>query len=58
MVLWHNSSNYAYWEAINAKLSPKYVKCRVRKKISNPLYDIEDPWGVYIGKYHASNLRP
>ena len=43
---------------INAKLCPKYIKCRVVKSYNNSRYDIEDLNGKFIGTFHAKDLRP
>ena len=40
-----------------AKLCNKWVKCRIRKKISNSMYEIEDPTGKYFGIYHTQQLK-
>lgn len=51
----HILSNQA--KGINAKFMPKFVKCRIREKIGNCLYDIEDINGKYVGRYHASDIK-
>ena len=43
---------------INAKLCPKYLKCRIVKSYNDNRYDIEDLNGNFIANYHAKNLRP
>ncbi|GBP97702.1 hypothetical protein EVAR_69960_1 [Eumeta japonica] len=48
-----NASN-----GINAKFLPKYLKGRIRRKIGNALYDVEDLRGNLIGRFHASDIRP
>lgn len=53
-----NHSQSDFKKGINAKFCPKFIKCRIRKKVGNSLYDIEDLQGKYIGKYHASDIRP
>ncbi|XP_037813003.1 uncharacterized protein LOC119604452 [Lucilia sericata] len=53
-----NHSQSDFKKGINAKFNPKFIKCRIRKRIGNALYDIEDLQGNYIGKYHASDIRP
>lgn len=52
----HVLSNFK--KGTNAKFSAKYVKCRVRSKVGNALYDIEDLRGKLIGRFHASDLKP
>lgn len=44
-------------KGINAKFLPKFKKCKIRKKIGNCLYDLEDLNGNLIGRYHASDIR-
>ena len=44
-------------KCINRKFMPKYTKCRIKDRIGNNLYDIEDQNGKYIGKYHASDIK-
>ena len=43
---------------INAKLCPKYVKCRILRSYNNSRYDIEDLQGNFVGNFHAKDLRP
>ena len=52
-----NHSQSDFKKAINAKFNPKFIKFRIRKKIGNALYEIEDLQGNFIGKYHASDIR-
>ena len=42
---------------INRKFVPKFIKCKIREKIGNNLYGVEDLKGKNIGKYHASDLK-
>ena len=44
-------------KAVNRKFLSKFIKCRIKEKIGNNLYDIEDLNGVYVGRYHASDLK-
>lgn len=53
-----NHSQSDFKKALNAKFNPKFVKCRIRSKIGNSLYEIEDLQGKYVGKFHASDIRP
>lgn len=48
-------SNFA--AGYNAKLGPRYVKARIRKKVGNSTYELEDMQGKRIGMYHAKDLR-
>jgi len=43
-------SNFA--EGYNAKLAP-----RVRKKLGDTYYALEDMQGTFLGKYHAKDIR-
>ena len=52
----HSLNNFS--KGINPKFNPKYIKCRVKQKIGNTLYGIEDMQGKYIGNFHASDLKP
>lgn len=41
-----------------AKLAPKYAKCRVIRKLSNLVYELEDFYtGKNLGSWHARNLK-
>ena len=42
----------------NAKFYPKFVKCKINKKLGSSLYEVIDLKGKIIGKYHASDIRP
>lgn len=42
---------------INSKFMPKFLKCKVRKRIGNSLYELEDLKGNYVGRYHATDLK-
>lgn len=44
-------------ENINAKLANQYIKCRVKEKIKNFTYLIENLNEKVLGKYHANDLR-
>lgn len=52
----HILSNLA--KSINSKFMPKFLKCRVTKRIGTTLYDLEDMKGKYIGRFHASDMKP
>lgn len=47
-----------FQKGLNSKFTPKFVKCRIRAKVGNALYDIEDLQGKLVGRFHASDLRP
>lgn len=40
----------------SAKLAPKLIKCRIKTKCGNSIYEIEDISGKYIGRFHAKDL--
>jgi len=48
-------SNFA--AGYNAKLGPAFVKSRVRKKVGQACYDLEDLQGRYVGRYHAKDIK-
>ncbi|KAH8236315.1 hypothetical protein KR032_000356, partial [Drosophila birchii] len=41
----------------SSKLGPTYVKARVRKKIGNSCYELEDLQGNLVGRFHAKDLK-
>lgn len=44
-------------QGYNAKLAPTFLKARVRKKMGNSYYELEDLQGNFIGTYHAKDIR-
>lgn len=42
---------------LNAKLCPKFTKCRIRKVIGQSRYELEDENGKCLGVYHAQDIR-
>lgn len=44
-------------EGFNAKLAPKFVKCRITSKVGSSIYKVEDMQGRPLGNYHAKDLR-
>lgn len=44
-------------QGFNAKLSPTFIKARIRRKIGNSYYELEDLKGNLVGTYHAKDLR-
>ncbi|XP_044572730.1 uncharacterized protein LOC6503773 isoform X1 [Drosophila ananassae] len=52
-----NFKQSSFQTGYNAKLSPAFVKARVRQKLGNSYYDIEDLQGKLVGRYHAKDLR-
>ncbi|XP_044573470.1 uncharacterized protein LOC123257688 [Drosophila ananassae] len=41
----------------NAKFVPMFVKSRIRRKIGNLYYELEDLQGKIEGTYHAKDIR-
>ena len=41
----------------NAKLSPVFIKARVREKLGNHYYILEDFSGKLVGTFHAKDIR-
>ncbi|XP_033237657.1 uncharacterized protein [Drosophila pseudoobscura] len=41
----------------SAKLGPAFLKARVKKKIGQAYYELEDLQGRYVGRFHAKDLR-
>jgi hypothetical protein len=41
-----------------AKLAPKYEKCRVIRKLSPLVYELEDENGKLLGKWHVKDCKP
>lgn len=52
----HALSNMS--KSINKKFLPKFLKCRIKDRIGNNLYDLEDSEGKYVGRYHTSDIKP
>lgn len=53
--------NFVLSDAANyfsAKLAPKYIKCKIKGKISDLVYELEDESGANLGKWHVKDLRP
>ncbi|KAH8311558.1 hypothetical protein KR044_006893 [Drosophila immigrans] len=48
-------SNFA--KGFNAKLAPALVKSRIKRKLGNSFYELEDNQGRFIGKYHAKDIK-
>lgn len=42
----------------NAKLSPMFVKARVKKKLGNCYFVLEDLEGKNVGTYHGKDIKP
>lgn len=41
----------------NSKLAPIFLKARIRRKIGNSNYELEDLQGNLVGVYHAKDIR-
>lgn len=52
-----NFSQSNFEKGYNAKLAPTFIKSRVRRKLGNSYYELEDLQGKLLGTYHAKNLR-
>lgn len=44
-------------KAFNAKLAPVFVKARVKEKLGNSYYVLEDMDGKHMGTYHGKDIR-
>lgn len=42
----------------NAKLAPLFVRARIREKLGNHYYILEDLQGKLMGTYHGKDIRP
>lgn len=42
---------------INAKLCPKFIKCKIRQVIGKNRYELEDASGKSLGVYHSQDIR-
>ncbi|XP_041633388.1 uncharacterized protein [Drosophila kikkawai] len=41
----------------SSKLGPAYIKARVRKKLGNSCYELENLNGRTVGRFHAKDMR-
>jgi len=48
-----NFKQSCFQSGYNAKFGPSFVKARVRKKLGNCYYELEDLQGRLLGNYHA-----
>lgn len=48
-------SNFA--QGFNAKLAPSFVKARIRRRLGNCNYELEDLQGNLVGTFHAKDIR-
>lgn len=52
-----NFKQSCFQTGYNAKLGLSFVKARVRKKVGNSYYELEDLQGRSLGIYHAKDIR-
>ncbi|XP_061399459.1 uncharacterized protein LOC133335171 [Musca vetustissima] len=52
-----NFKQSCFEQGYNAKLAPTFLKARIRKKIGNYYYELEDLKGNLVGTYHAKDIR-
>lgn len=52
-----NFSQSDFSTGYNAKLSKKFLKCRVRAKLGHARYELEDLAGKFIGVFHAKDIK-
>jgi len=52
-VIPRNFKQCCFQTGYNAKFGPSFVKARVRKKLGNAYYELEDLQGRLLGTYHA-----
>ena len=56
-VLRRNFVQSNFQKGINAKLCPTFLKSRVREKLGNVYYVLEDLQGKLVGTFHAKDIR-
>ncbi|KAH8342699.1 hypothetical protein KR059_003695, partial [Drosophila kikkawai] len=52
-----NFKQSCFQTGYNAKFGPSFVKARIRRKLGNSYYELEDLQGRIIGTYHAKDIR-
>jgi len=52
-----NFKQSCFQTGYNVKFGPTFVKSRVRKKMGNAYYELEDLQGRVVGTYHAKDIR-
>ncbi|XP_037810024.1 uncharacterized protein LOC119609871 [Lucilia sericata] len=52
-----NFSQSNFEKGYNAKLSPPFLKARIKAKTGNCYYELEDLNGRSLGVYHAKDIR-
>lgn len=52
-----NFSQSSQAKKYNAKLAPIFIKAKIREKVGNHYYILEDSQGKILGTYHAKDIR-
>ncbi|KAH8349287.1 hypothetical protein KR084_008705, partial [Drosophila pseudotakahashii] len=52
-----NFQQSCFVKGFNAKLAPIFVKVRVRRKLGQAFYELEDLQGNLAGKFHAKDIK-
>nr|XP_041633528.1 uncharacterized protein LOC121503288 [Drosophila kikkawai] len=52
-----NFKQSCFQTGYNAKFGPSFVKARVRRRLGNSYYELEDLQGKLLGTYHAKDIR-
>ncbi|XP_037827746.1 uncharacterized protein LOC119615831 [Lucilia sericata] len=53
-----NFAQSNFEKKFNAKLAPSFLKAKIKEKVGNNYYILEDTERKVIGTYHAKDLRP
>ncbi|XP_065365361.1 uncharacterized protein LOC135958385 [Calliphora vicina] len=53
-----NFSQSNFEKRYNAKLAPVFLKAKIREKVGNHYYVLEDTNGKVVGTFHAKDIRP
>lgn len=53
-----NFAQSNFEKGFNAKLSPLFIKSKVREKIGNNYYILEDMQGKLVGTFHSKDIKP
>lgn len=52
-----NFAQSNFEKGFNAKLSPVFIKSKIREKIGNHYYVLENMEGKLVGTYHAKDIK-
>lgn len=52
-----NFTQSNFEKAYNAKLAPLFIKSKIRKKLGNHYYELEDMQGKIIGIFHGKDIK-